>query len=218
VRWGTPSRRARRATARASRRTRPQAVVHRDGDELRPALARATPARGQHEQRRRIGTAGHRQDQEAAWRADRTASSPRRRRPAPHSSAADTLLLSLDALLHARGCAREFTRTSPSDAQAASFSRARRATARDEAAHRAPWAFDSYLVETLRKASAASRKRLALEQAFTEPIGGVAGEPIGRIFAQESCESHPRRARSPCAARSHTQGRTRRAAIATAAA
>ena len=59
---------------------------------------------------------------------------------------------------------------------------------------------------------------LALEQAFAEPEGGVAGEPVARDICSESCGSRPRRARSPCAARSHRRGRIRRAASARAAA
>ena len=120
---------------------RPQAMIDGDRDKLRPALSRLAPARGEHEQRGRIRPAGDGKDQERDGRRDRrTALGLQAAVSAAPPSAADTLLLALDALLHGGGrfadtCGpprRAWRRTFPS----ASW---RQAIARAAAAPPAPW-------------------------------------------------------------------------------
>src|SRR5262245_5538424 len=105
------------------------------------------------------------------------------------SSAADTLLLSLDALPYARGCAREFTQDF-AERRAGRLLLAERGERLPEPKQRIGrlgigFVFGRDVKEGFRGVAEA----LALEQAFAEPIGGVAGEPIAGILVQEVTEA-----------------------------
>jgi len=161
VRWATPSRRAQALDrARLTGGCAPQAVVDRDRDELRPALERAAPSRHQHQQRGRIGppeTAKTRAQnaRERSKQPLRLGAEDRRRLV----SSGHAFVLARHPCFTAADARGNLRRTSPSDAQAASFSPSAASDCPRRRSASGALAVDSYLVETLRKASAASRKR-----------------------------------------------------------
>src|SRR5262249_19324044 len=104
------------------------------------------------------------------------------------SSAADTLLFSLDPLPHRGRCARKFAQDF-SERRAGRLLLAERGKRLSEAQQRigrlgGGFVFGRDIEEGFRRLAEAA----ALEHAFAEPIGGVAGEPIIGIFAQEAVE------------------------------
>src|SRR5262245_7676721 len=104
------------------------------------------------------------------------------------SSAADTLLFSLDPLPHCGRCARKFAQDF-SERRAGRLLLAERGKRLSEAQQRigrlgGGVVFGRDIEEGFRRVAEAT----ALEHAFAEPIGGVAGEPIIGIFAQEAVE------------------------------
>src|SRR5262249_23781503 len=104
------------------------------------------------------------------------------------SSAADTLLFSLDPLPHRGRRARKFAQDF-SERRAGRLLLAERGKRLSEAQKRigrlgGGFVFGRDVEEGFRRVAEA----LALEHAFAEPIGGVAREPIVGIFAQEAVE------------------------------
>ena len=145
--------------------------------------------------------------------AKQTVPSPRRRRDGSPQPQQRTRFCSRSTPCFTPAEARgNLRKTSPSDAQAASFSPARRATGRGAEAHPAPWRC-SYLVETLRKASAASRKRCRWNS-FRRASRSHRRSADRRDICSGSRGRLSSRAHNPCAARSHKRGRIRRAASA----
>src|SRR5262249_28072629 len=92
-------------------------------------------------------------------RAEQITSSPRRRRPAPPRQQRTRFCSRSTPCFTAADARGNLRRTSPSDAQAASFSPSAASDCPRRRSAGGALAVDSYLVETLRKASAASRKR-----------------------------------------------------------
>src|SRR5262249_22786384 len=115
--------------------------------QLSPAGTWNRDRRKQPEQRRRGG------------RAVQTTSSPRRRRRAPHGQQRARFCSRSTPCFTPADARGNLRRTSPSDAQAASFSPSAARDCPSRSSASGALALDSYLVETLRKASAASRKR-----------------------------------------------------------
>src|SRR5262245_6446617 len=105
------------------------------------------------------------------------------------SSAADTLLFSLDPLLHARRGARKFAQHLP-ERRAGCLLLAEHGERLSEAEQRigrlrVRFVFGRDIEEGFRRVTVA----LALELALAEPESGIAGEPIVGIFAQEVAEA-----------------------------
>jgi hypothetical protein len=128
-------------------------------------------------------------------------------------SAADTLLFPLDALLHDRGGARKFAHDF-AERRARRFLLAERGQRLPEAQERVRGLRGGFIFcRNVEEGFGGVAVLLALEQAFAEPIGGVAGEPIvGYLLGNCGC------LRRRSGAHSHRRGRIRRAVSAWAAA
>src|SRR5262245_15755331 len=190
MRWGTPSRRARRPTARASaadERRRPCSTVTATsfGPLLRALHQRAASTSSAVES----GPPEIARISEAARASGSNSAFASAAETGVASSAARTLLLALDALLHARGCARKFSQDL-AERRAGRLLLAERGERLPETQQRigrlgVGFVFGRDVEEGFRGVAEA----LALEQGFAEPIGGVAGEPIVGILAQEIAEA-----------------------------
>src|SRR5262245_50818354 len=189
VRWGTPRWRARRLTARASpadARRKPWSTVTAMsfGPCLNALRQRAISINSAVESGP-PETARTRAETRASGANNAFASAAE---TGAASSAADTLLFSLDPLLHRGRCARKFAQDF-SERRAGRLLLPERGKRLSEAQKRigclgGGLVFGRDLEKGFRRVAEA----LALEHAFAEPVGGVADEPIIRIFAQEAME------------------------------
>src|SRR5262245_25245893 len=189
VRWGTPSRRASSLTARASpadagRKQWSTVTAMSFGPRLSAlrqraiSINRAVESGPPETARTRAETRASGANNAFASAAETGAA----------SSAADTLLFSLDPLPHRGRRARKFAHDF-SERRAGRLLLAERGKRLSEAQKRigrlgGGFVFGRDVEEGFRRVAEA----VALEHAFAEPIGGVAGEPIIGILAQETVE------------------------------
>src|SRR5688572_3888640 len=105
------------------------------------------------------------------------------------ASAADTLLFSIHSLLHSCRCTREFAQDfAERGAGRLLFAeRGQRLPQAKEGVRRPGSGFE--LGRDVEEGFRRITETLALEQTFSKPIGGIAGEPIVGISAQEAAEA-----------------------------
>src|SRR5262249_15324520 len=190
VRWVTPSACARRLTARASaadsRRSPWSTVTAMSfGPRLRARRQRAAST---------ISAVESGPPETAATRVGAGATGSTSvfasaAEPGAVSSATDTLLFSLDALLHARRCARVLAQDL-AERRAGRLLLAERGERLSEAQQRIGCLAGGFKLgrdveEHFRRVA----KALPLEQAFAQPIVGIAGQPIAGMLAQEVAEA-----------------------------
>src|SRR5215510_7940988 len=189
VRWGTPSRRASSLTARASpadagRKPWSTVTAMSFGPRLSALRQRAISINSAVESGP-PETARTRAETRASGANNAFASAAE---TGAASSAADTLLFSLDPLPHRGRRARKFAQDF-SERRAGRLLLAERGKRLSEAQKRigrlgGGFVFGRDVEEGFRRVAEA----VALEHALAEPIGGVADEPIIGIFAQEAME------------------------------